>query len=168
MEIRTGSSDSNSLRDESSSFDRVQRRSNESKSKPSSWSEKSRRIKRSKNEIIGYKRSRESGSEGPERKIQKGSEHRVPKRALSANYKTNSILPKFKKRSRIERRNSNAQHKRLQPQTTKWKRTRVPTSHGDEDTTGRTSSIQERQRKETQPLHRRANKIRQQECQKKR
>ncbi|GFV76357.1 uncharacterized protein TNCV_4413361 [Trichonephila clavipes] len=54
---------------------------------PSSWSEKSR-IKRSKNEIIGYKRSRESGSSGPERKISKfreSSDYRVPKRALSSN-----------------------------------------------------------------------------------
>ncbi|GFY03927.1 uncharacterized protein TNCV_1197061 [Trichonephila clavipes] len=95
-EIRTGSSDNNSLRDESSSFDRVPGRSSESqygrkkgsdvklelkkkglsfkndqgekhtnktnkrgshiRSIPSYWSEKSRRIKRSKNEIIGKKR----------------------------------------------------------------------------------------------------------------
>ncbi|GFT14708.1 uncharacterized protein TNCV_632781 [Trichonephila clavipes] len=136
-EIGTGS-----LRDESSGFDRVQRRSNESRdgkkkgsevkreleekglslrndqgekhtnktnkrgplirSIPSSWSEKSRRIKRSKNEMLGYKRSYESGSGGPERKIQIGSEHIVPKRALSSNYKTNSNLPKFRKKSRRE------------------------------------------------------------------
>ncbi|GFU70813.1 retrovirus-related Pol polyprotein from transposon 17.6 [Trichonephila clavipes] len=95
MEIRTGSSDSKSLCDEWSSFDRVQRRSSESqygrkkgsdvkreleekglsfkndqgerhtnktnkrvpliRSIPSSWSEKSRRIKRSKNEILSEK-----------------------------------------------------------------------------------------------------------------
>ncbi|GFU75003.1 retrovirus-related Pol polyprotein from transposon 297 [Trichonephila clavipes] len=67
---------------------------------PSSWSEKSKRIKRSKNEMLGYKRSHESGSGGPKRKIQKDSEHRVPKRALSSNYKTNSNLPKFRKKSR--------------------------------------------------------------------
>ncbi|GFV56787.1 uncharacterized protein TNCV_5003141 [Trichonephila clavipes] len=42
------------------------------------------------------------GSGGPERKIQKGSEHRVPKRALSSNYKTNSNLPKFRKKSQRE------------------------------------------------------------------
>ncbi|GFX74692.1 uncharacterized protein TNCV_3121221 [Trichonephila clavipes] len=99
-EIGTGSSDNRSLRDESSGFDKVQRRSNESqdgkkkgakvkreleekglsfkndqgerhtnktnkhgpfiRSIPSSWSEKSRRIKRSKNEMLGYKRSHES------------------------------------------------------------------------------------------------------------
>ncbi|GFX34200.1 uncharacterized protein TNCV_2894071 [Trichonephila clavipes] len=52
---------------------------------PSSWSEKSRRIKRSKNKVLGYKRSRESGSSGPERKIWKGLDYRVPKRALSSN-----------------------------------------------------------------------------------
>ncbi|GFW22018.1 uncharacterized protein TNCV_4823001 [Trichonephila clavipes] len=68
---------------------------------PSSWSETRRKIKRSKNENIGYKRSRESGSGGPERKIQKGSEHRVPKRALSSNY-TNRVLLKYRKRGRTE------------------------------------------------------------------
>ncbi|GFW50841.1 uncharacterized protein TNCV_3591231 [Trichonephila clavipes] len=68
----------------------------------SSLSEKNRRIKRSKNEMLGYKRSHEPGSRGPERKIQKGSEHRVPKRALSSNYKTNSNMPKFRKKSRRE------------------------------------------------------------------
>ncbi|GFU36423.1 uncharacterized protein TNCV_3100001 [Trichonephila clavipes] len=52
--------------------------------------------------MLGYKRSHESGSGGPERKIQKGSEHRVPKRALSSNYKTNSNLPKFRRKSRRE------------------------------------------------------------------
>ncbi|GFV49152.1 uncharacterized protein TNCV_236861 [Trichonephila clavipes] len=49
----------------------------------------------------GYKRSREFGSGGPERKIQMGSEHRVPKRALSSNC-TNSVLPKYRKRDRTE------------------------------------------------------------------
>ncbi|GFW91452.1 retrovirus-related Pol polyprotein from transposon 412 [Trichonephila clavipes] len=44
---------------------------------PSSWSEKDRMIKRSKNERLAYKRSHESGSGGPERKVQKGSEHRT-------------------------------------------------------------------------------------------
>ncbi|GFU78357.1 uncharacterized protein TNCV_529001 [Trichonephila clavipes] len=109
MQIRTGSSDSNSSRHESISFDRVERHTNKTdkrrpliRSTPSSWSETSRKIKRSKKKNIGYKQSRESGSGGPERKIQKGSEHRVPKRALSSNYKTNSNLPKFRKRSRIE------------------------------------------------------------------
>ncbi|GFW77579.1 uncharacterized protein TNCV_2499711 [Trichonephila clavipes] len=142
MEIRTGSSDSNRSRHEPSSFDRVQRRSNESqygrkegsdvkreleekgqvfflrkirervtlktdkrgaliRSTPSSWSETSRKIKKSKKENIGYKRSRESGSGGPERKIRKGSEHRVHKRALSSNY-TKSLLPKCRKRGRRE------------------------------------------------------------------
>ncbi|GFT62629.1 uncharacterized protein TNCV_3095841 [Trichonephila clavipes] len=43
---------------------------------PSSWFEKSRRIKRSKDEMLGYKISHEPGSGRPERKIQKGSEHR--------------------------------------------------------------------------------------------
>ncbi|GFV20751.1 uncharacterized protein TNCV_4949831 [Trichonephila clavipes] len=52
--------------------------------------------------MLGCKRSHESGSGGPERKIQKFSEHRVPKRALSSNYKSNSKLPKFRKKSRRE------------------------------------------------------------------
>ncbi|GFT46265.1 uncharacterized protein TNCV_3126401 [Trichonephila clavipes] len=142
MEIRTGSSDSNSSRGESSSFESVQKRSNESqygrkkgsgvkhelegkkdkflkkdqgerhtdktdkrgpliRSTPNSWSETSRKIKKSKDQNIGYKRSRESGSGGPEKKIQKGLKHRVPKRALSSNY-TNSVLPKYRKRDRTE------------------------------------------------------------------
>ncbi|GFU68913.1 uncharacterized protein TNCV_4882401 [Trichonephila clavipes] len=41
-------------------------------------------------------------SGGPERKVQKGSEHRVPKRALSSNYRTNHSLTKFRKKSRRE------------------------------------------------------------------
>ncbi|GFX35633.1 retrovirus-related Pol polyprotein from transposon gypsy [Trichonephila clavipes] len=48
------------------------------------------------------KRSRESRSGGPERKVQKGSEHRVNKRALSSNYRTNHSLTKFRKKSRRE------------------------------------------------------------------
>ncbi|GFX43798.1 retrovirus-related Pol polyprotein from transposon 297 [Trichonephila clavipes] len=99
IEIRTSSSDSNSSRHESSSFDRVQRISNESQ--------------------YGRKKGRDS----------------------------------------------NTHHKRLQPQTTKWKKSGVPTNHGDEETTRRTSSSQEKQMKELQPLHRRAEKIRQQEYQ---
>ncbi|GFW73581.1 uncharacterized protein TNCV_1540361 [Trichonephila clavipes] len=37
----------------------------------------------------------------PERKVQKGSEHRVNKRNLSSN-DTNSVLPKYRKKSRRE------------------------------------------------------------------
>ncbi|GFV12053.1 uncharacterized protein TNCV_669841 [Trichonephila clavipes] len=53
---------------------------------PHSWSEPSRKLKRRRKENIGYKRSRESGSGGPERKIKKDLDHRVAKRALSSNY----------------------------------------------------------------------------------
>ncbi|GFW18661.1 uncharacterized protein TNCV_1369151 [Trichonephila clavipes] len=77
-EIGTGSSDNGSLRDESSGFDRVQRRSNDSRD------------------------GKKKGSGGPERKVQKGSEHRVNKRALSSNYKTNHSLTKYRKKSRRE------------------------------------------------------------------
>ncbi|GFW66522.1 uncharacterized protein TNCV_3840611 [Trichonephila clavipes] len=91
MEIRTGSSDSNSSRQESDSFDRVQRRSSESqysrkkgsdvkhelegkglRSSPGSWTEPCRKLKMSRKETIGYKRSRDSGSARPERKQRKG------------------------------------------------------------------------------------------------
>ncbi|GFV71144.1 uncharacterized protein TNCV_410271 [Trichonephila clavipes] len=40
-------------------------------------------------------------SGGPERKVQKGSEHRVNKRNLSSNY-SYSMLPKFRKKKRRE------------------------------------------------------------------
>ncbi|GFS66658.1 retrovirus-related Pol polyprotein from transposon opus [Trichonephila clavipes] len=127
MEIRTSSLDINSSRGISSSFETVQRRSNElqygrkkgsdvkRESSPSSWSQTSRKIKRSKNQNIGYKRSRESGSGGPERKIQKGSKHRVPKRALSSNY-TISVLTKYRKRTRT---GETVSYNQLQPQTPK-------------------------------------------------
>ncbi|GFS87679.1 uncharacterized protein TNCV_2942591 [Trichonephila clavipes] len=44
---------------------------------PSYWSEKDRMIKRGKKERLPYKRSHESRSGRPERKVQKGSEHRT-------------------------------------------------------------------------------------------
>ncbi|GFW10405.1 uncharacterized protein TNCV_5097561 [Trichonephila clavipes] len=59
-------------------------------------------IKKSKNERLAYKRSHESRSGGPERKVQKGSEHRGNKRALSSNYRTNHSLTKLRKKSRRE------------------------------------------------------------------
>ncbi|GFV84860.1 hypothetical protein TNCV_4298421 [Trichonephila clavipes] len=59
-------------------------------------------IKKSKNERLAYKISHEPRSGGPERKVQKGSEHRVKKRALSSNYRTNHSLTKFRKKSRME------------------------------------------------------------------
>ncbi|GFT08628.1 uncharacterized protein TNCV_662001 [Trichonephila clavipes] len=77
-EIGTSSSDNGSLRDESRGFDRVQRRSNDSRD------------------------GKKKGSGGQERKVQKGSEHRVNKRALSLNYRTNHSLTKFRKKSRRE------------------------------------------------------------------
>ncbi|GFY12900.1 hypothetical protein TNCV_3074601 [Trichonephila clavipes] len=59
-------------------------------------------IKKGKNQELRYKRANESRSEGPERKVQKGSEHRVNKGALSSNYKTNHSLTKYRKKSRRE------------------------------------------------------------------
>ncbi|GFX84798.1 uncharacterized protein TNCV_125661 [Trichonephila clavipes] len=58
-------------------------------------------IKKVKNEKLGYKRSNESRSGGPERKVQKGSEHRVNKRGLSSN-NSNSVLPRLRKKNRRE------------------------------------------------------------------
>ncbi|GFX06256.1 uncharacterized protein TNCV_504761 [Trichonephila clavipes] len=49
---------------------------------------------------LRYKRANESRLGGPERKVLKGPEHRVNKRALSSNYKTNHSLTKYRKKSR--------------------------------------------------------------------
>ncbi|GFY08214.1 uncharacterized protein TNCV_1356261 [Trichonephila clavipes] len=117
-EIGTGSSDNGSLRDESSGFDRVQRRSNDSRDGKKKGSEVKRELEEkglSFRNNQGEKHTNEtnkrrpfirsipsSWSGGPERKVQKGSEHGVNKRALSSNYKTNHNLTKFRKKSRRE------------------------------------------------------------------
>ncbi|GFS80280.1 transposon Tf2-6 polyprotein [Trichonephila clavipes] len=93
-EIGTGSSDNGSLRDESSDFDRVQRRSNESRDGKNKGSE----VKR---ELEGKGLSVRNNQGGPERKVQKGPEHRKNKRNLSSN-DSNSMLPKFRKKNRRE------------------------------------------------------------------
>ncbi|GFW54374.1 uncharacterized protein TNCV_3703341 [Trichonephila clavipes] len=62
---------------------------------PSSLSEKSRRIKRSKNEILFYKRSHESGSSRPNRKFRQNSNYRVTKRAMSSNA---FVLQKYRRK----------------------------------------------------------------------
>ncbi|GFX83447.1 retrovirus-related Pol polyprotein from transposon opus [Trichonephila clavipes] len=103
-EIGTGSSDNGSLRDESSGFDRVQRRSNESRDGKKKGSEVKRELEEkglSFRNNQGYKRSNESRSGVPERKVQNGSEHRVNKRNLSSN-DSNSMLPRLRKRKRRE------------------------------------------------------------------
>ncbi|GFT81129.1 HTH_Tnp_Tc3_2 domain-containing protein [Trichonephila clavipes] len=92
-EIGTGSSDNGSLRDESSGFYRVQRRSNESQDGKNKGSEK----------------------------------------------------------EKTKRRNSNAHHRRLQPQTTKWKRVESRPTIESKDTTGGPFRSRKRQRKERQP-----------------
>ncbi|GFV77888.1 retrovirus-related Pol polyprotein from transposon 412 [Trichonephila clavipes] len=185
-EIGTGSSDNGSLRDESSGFDRVQRRSNDSRdgkkkglevkrelegkglsfrnnqgekhtnktnkrgplirSIPSSWSEKDRMIKKSKNQEFRYKKANESRSGGPERKVQKGSEHRVNKRALSSKYRTNHSLTKLRKKSRREGTvMPTTSGYNLRPRIGKREESR-PTI--ERKTTKRTKSIQKTQRKE--------------------
>ncbi|GFX55652.1 uncharacterized protein TNCV_269401 [Trichonephila clavipes] len=117
-EIGTGNSDNGSLRDESSGFERVQRRSNDSRDGKKKGSEVKRQLEEkglSFRNNQGEKHINEtnkrrplirsipsSWSGGPERKVQKGSEHRVNKRALSSNYRTNHSLTKFRKKSRRE------------------------------------------------------------------
>ncbi|GFU58535.1 uncharacterized protein TNCV_4894671 [Trichonephila clavipes] len=105
MEIRTGSSDSNSSHHESSSFENVQRSSKESQFGRKKGSGEKHELEGKGISFFkkdqGYKRSHDSGSGGLQRKIQKGSDHTVPKRALSSNY-TNSVLPKYRKRGRTE------------------------------------------------------------------
>ncbi|GFW21243.1 uncharacterized protein TNCV_3774541 [Trichonephila clavipes] len=67
---------------------------------PSSWSEKSRRIKRIKDKILRYKRSREYESSGPERKIRKGSISKRNKRNFSSN--DSNVLPICSKKRRTQ------------------------------------------------------------------
>ncbi|GFX28274.1 uncharacterized protein TNCV_1125281 [Trichonephila clavipes] len=175
-EIGTGSSDNGNLRDKSSGFDRIQRRSNDSRdgkkkgsevkreleekglsyrnnqgekhpnktnkrgplirSIPSSWSDKGRMIKKSKNQKLGYKRANESKSGGPERKVRKGSEHRVPKINLSSN-DTNSVLPRLRKKNRREEtRGRHNKEDQFDPEMAE-KGTIVHTSKSEQDQTTR-------------------------------
>ncbi|GFT39172.1 uncharacterized protein TNCV_3686731 [Trichonephila clavipes] len=103
MEIRTDSSDSNSSRQESSSFDRVQRRSNESRDGKKKGSDVKLELEGKglsfKNDQ-GYKRSRESGSNGPERKSRKGSISKRNKKTLSSN--DSNVLPICSKKRRTQ------------------------------------------------------------------
>ncbi|GFT19030.1 uncharacterized protein TNCV_3212581 [Trichonephila clavipes] len=110
MEIRTGCSDSNSSRHEASSFESVQRRSNESqygktdkrgpliRSPPSSWTEPRRKFKISKKETLGYKRSHGSRSGRPERKQRKGQINQGEKRQLTINSNSELHGPRKKYR----------------------------------------------------------------------
>ncbi|GFX28134.1 uncharacterized protein TNCV_424611 [Trichonephila clavipes] len=105
-EIGTGSSDNGNLPDESSSFDKVQSMSNELRDGKKKGSEVKRELEEkglSFRNNQGNKRSNESRSGGPERKVQKGSEHRVKKRGLSSN-NSNSVLPRLRKKNRREKR----------------------------------------------------------------
>ncbi|GFX92729.1 uncharacterized protein TNCV_3180331 [Trichonephila clavipes] len=84
MEIRTGSSNSNSSHHKSSSFESVQRRSNES--------QYDLHLAIGQNQIESLK--------WVGRKIRKGIGHRVKKRTLSSN--NNNDLPQFRKEIRTE------------------------------------------------------------------
>ncbi|GFV07890.1 uncharacterized protein TNCV_306381 [Trichonephila clavipes] len=159
-EIGTGSSDNGSLRHESSGFDRVQRRSNESRDGKKKGSEGKREMEEkglSFRNNQGYKRSNESRSGGPERKVQKGSENRVNKRDLESN-DSNSVLPRLGKKNRREE-------------------TVMPTTSGYNlrPRKGKSRLTIERKTQQRGPFRsrkgrernnsRRANKIKQQECQ---
>ncbi|GFX61543.1 uncharacterized protein TNCV_2745181 [Trichonephila clavipes] len=116
MEIGTGSSDNGSLLDESSSFDRVQRRSNESREGKKKGSEVKRELEEKglsftndqgekhtnktnkRGPLIRSIPSSWSESGGPETKVQKESEHRVNKRNFSSN-DSNSVLPRLRKKN---------------------------------------------------------------------
>ncbi|GFT07040.1 uncharacterized protein TNCV_1415831 [Trichonephila clavipes] len=101
MDLRTGSSDSIISRHESSSFEIVQRRSNESQYGRKKASCVERELEE-KGITFFLRKIRVTDTQGePERKIEKGSDHRAPKRALSSNYNTND-LKKFRKRGRTE------------------------------------------------------------------
>ncbi|GFV68762.1 uncharacterized protein TNCV_694301 [Trichonephila clavipes] len=127
-EIGTGSSDTGSLRDESSGFDRVQRRSNESQDGKKKGSE-------------AIKDHMNLGRKDQKGRFRRVSEHRVPKRALSSNYKTNSNLPKFRKKSRRkETVTPTTSGYNLRPRN--GKKSGVPTNQREEDRTGRSSSIE--------------------------
>ncbi|GFV98117.1 uncharacterized protein TNCV_4448771 [Trichonephila clavipes] len=165
-EIGTSSSDNGNLRDESSGFDKVQRRSNGSRDGKKKGSEVKRELEGkglSFRNNQGYKRSHESRSGGPEGKVQKGSEHRVPKRNLSSN-DINSLLPKIRKKSRREETVApTTSGYNLRPQIGKREESR-PTIERKTQQGGPVRSRKDRERS----IHRGANKIKQQECQTKR
>ncbi|GFU54853.1 hypothetical protein TNCV_4939691 [Trichonephila clavipes] len=53
------------------------------RSPPGSWSEPNRKLKMSRKETLGYKRSFNSGCGGPEMKHRKGQKHQGEKRQLT-------------------------------------------------------------------------------------
>ncbi|GFW09888.1 hypothetical protein TNCV_4252171 [Trichonephila clavipes] len=82
--------------------------------------------------MLGYKRSNESRSGGPERKVQKGSEHRVNKRGLSSN-DSNSMWTKWRKKNRREEtRGRHNKEDQFDPEKAE-KRTIVHTSKSEQD-----------------------------------
>ncbi|GFV34716.1 uncharacterized protein TNCV_1450201 [Trichonephila clavipes] len=107
-EIGTGSSDNGSLRDESSGFDKVQRRSNESRD----------------GKKKGSKVKRELEEKGLSFRNNQGETQIRPISAdhLSDQYLVLGLRKRMiKKKEKPRRIDSDAHHKRLQPQTAKWK-----------------------------------------------
>ncbi|GFU18274.1 hypothetical protein TNCV_1212121 [Trichonephila clavipes] len=84
--------------------------------------------------------------EGPNRKFLENSNYRVTKRALSSN---ESVLQKYR-RKRSKQDTVAVTRYNLRPRDGREVESRP--SHREDDTTGRTRSIQKRQRKERQPL----------------
>ncbi|GFX77752.1 uncharacterized protein TNCV_1106691 [Trichonephila clavipes] len=133
-EIGTGSSDNGSLRDESSGFDRVQRRSNESQDGKKKESEVKREL-----EEKGLSFSNNQG----EKHTNKTNKRGPLIRSIPSSWSEKERKPKG--------RDGNAHHKRLQSETKKGGKRGVPTDHREEDTSRRAGSIQKRLRKNDSP-----------------
>ncbi|GFV21423.1 hypothetical protein TNCV_2371801 [Trichonephila clavipes] len=72
------------------------------RSSPGSWTEPNRRTKKCKKETLGFKKSWQSGSGGPEKKYRKGQRQLGAKRKLTS-VNSNDLLY-FRKRYRRERK----------------------------------------------------------------
>ncbi|GFU71906.1 uncharacterized protein TNCV_1628471 [Trichonephila clavipes] len=83
------------------------------RSPPGSWAEPSRKLKMSRKETIEYKRSRDSGSGGPERKQRKGQnnqgEKRQPKNGTGVESRP-TIEMKTQQGGPVRARNSRGKH----------------------------------------------------------
>ncbi|GFT93018.1 uncharacterized protein TNCV_4659481 [Trichonephila clavipes] len=138
-EIGTGSSDNGSLRDESSDFDRIQRRSND-------WRDGKKKSSEVKRELEG-KRLSFRNNQG-EKHTNKTNKRGPLIRSRSSSWSEKDRMIKKKRKEKPKGRDIDAHHNRLPPYTMNWKKKRrVSTDHREEDTTRRSSSFQKRQRK---------------------
>ncbi|GFX77721.1 uncharacterized protein TNCV_1106381 [Trichonephila clavipes] len=134
-EIGTGSSDNGSLRDESSGFDRVQRRSKELQDGKKKGSEVKRELEE---KGLSFK-----NDQGPERKVQ----NIVNKRNLLSN-DTNSVSPKNRKKSRREETAPTTSGYSLRPRNGKREESR-PTIESKTQKGGRVRSRKGRERNDS-------------------